>query len=38
MNETDRRDVLRNAGLAVTAAAIGEPPVSMQAQALVPKW
>jgi 2-methylcitrate dehydratase PrpD len=37
MNETDRRDALRNAGLAVTAAAIGDPPVSMQAQALVPK-
>jgi len=37
MKETDRRDVLRNAGLAVTAAAIGDPLVSTQAQAQVPK-
>src|SRR6266446_4258669 len=33
MKETDRRDVLRNAGLAVTAAAIGDPLVSTPAQA-----
>jgi 2-methylcitrate dehydratase PrpD len=33
MNETDRRDVLRNAGLAVTAAAIGDPLATTQAQA-----
>src|SRR5215468_654523 len=37
MNETDRRDVLRNAGLAVTAAAIGDPLVSTQAQAQAPR-
>jgi 2-methylcitrate dehydratase PrpD len=32
MKETDRRVVLRNAGLAVTAAAIGEPLAAAQAQ------
>jgi 2-methylcitrate dehydratase PrpD len=32
MKETDRRDVLRNAGLVVTAAAIGDPPASTHAQ------
>jgi 2-methylcitrate dehydratase PrpD len=37
MKETDRRDVLRNAGLAVTAAAIGDPPASAQAQAQASK-
>jgi 2-methylcitrate dehydratase PrpD len=37
MKETDRRDVLRNAGLAVTAAAIGDPPASTQAQAQASK-
>jgi len=37
MKETDRRDVLRNAGLAVTAAAIGDPLASTQAQAQAPK-
>jgi hypothetical protein len=31
MNETDRRDVLRNAGLAVTVAAIGDPLAATQA-------
>ena len=37
MNETDRRDVLRNAGLAVTAAAIGDPLATTQAQAQASK-
>jgi hypothetical protein len=37
MNETDRRDVLRNAGLAVTAAAIGDPLGTTQAQAQTAK-
>jgi 2-methylcitrate dehydratase PrpD len=37
MNETDRRDVLRNAGLAVTAAAIGDPLATTQAQAQAAK-
>src|SRR5215467_4971102 len=37
MNETDRRDVLRSAGLAVTAAAIGDPLATTQARAQVPK-
>src|SRR5262249_45408592 len=32
MNETDRRDVLRTAGLAVTAAAIGDPLANSQPQ------
>lgn len=37
MNETDRRDVLRNAGLALTAAAIGDPLTTTHAQAQTPK-
>src|SRR5215472_13478847 len=37
MNETDRRDVLRSAGLAVTAAAIGDPLATTPARAQVPK-
>jgi 2-methylcitrate dehydratase PrpD len=37
MKETDRRIVLRNAGLAVTAAAIGEPLATAQAQTQTPK-
>ena len=37
MEETDRRAVLRNAGLAVTAAAIGGPPATALAQTEVSK-
>ena len=36
MEETDRRAILLNAGLAVTAAAVGEPVTTAAAQAQAP--
>jgi 2-methylcitrate dehydratase PrpD len=37
MKETDRRNILRRAGLAVTAAALGDLPASARAQAQAPQ-